>query len=214
MRFDPGRPGGLNEDTLWHGFERIGSQLSLSPSHVDRYYRASETVLDRAFSATTGKARKVRMTAADLRYQGGSKQQEALDHFGIKRPLRHLHFPGRVQPALKSNWFEESDSDQSGLYRMRLKASGIRPPGGQPAHFSIGKKVSEENVEALIEFDITAPEDDPQIYEFEVFLEMPAELHFAVVATDVIDRRGGRPSAMRSRARETISSPTAAKPCS
>ena len=52
VRYDPAKPGELNEDTLWHGFERIGSQLSLSPSHVDRYYRAAETVLDRAFPTT------------------------------------------------------------------------------------------------------------------------------------------------------------------
>ena len=36
VRYDPAKPGELNEDTLWHGFERIGSELSLSPSHVDR----------------------------------------------------------------------------------------------------------------------------------------------------------------------------------
>ena len=51
VRYDPAKPGELNEDTLWHGFERIGSELSLSPSHVDRYYRAAELVLDRAFTA-------------------------------------------------------------------------------------------------------------------------------------------------------------------
>jgi hypothetical protein len=39
VRYDPTKPGELNEDTLWHGYERIGSQLSLSPSHVDRYYQ-------------------------------------------------------------------------------------------------------------------------------------------------------------------------------
>src|SRR3954468_8283217 len=71
VRYDPAKPGELNEDTLWHGFERIGSELSLSPSHVDRYYRAAELVLDRAFPATSGEVRKVRKTAADLRYHGG-----------------------------------------------------------------------------------------------------------------------------------------------
>ena len=74
---------------------------------------------------------------------------------------------------------------------MRLQASGIRPPGGQPAHLSIGKETSEETVDGLIEFDITAPEDSPQVYEFDVFLEMPATLHFCVVATDGVYRRGG-----------------------
>ena len=46
-------------------------------------------------------------------------------------------------------------------------------------------------MDGLIEFDITAPEDKPQVYEFEVFLEMPTSLDFCVVATDVVDRRQG-----------------------
>ena len=191
VRYDPTKPGELNEDTLWHGYERIGSQLSLSPSHVNRYYQAAEIVLDRAFPKTEGEARKIKKTAAELRYQGGEKQKEALKRFGIKRPLRYLHFPGRVQQALSSNWFGKTGTEHSGLYKLRLQASGIRPPGGQPAHLSIGMRTSEENVDGLIELDITAPEDKPQIYEFEIFLEMPTQLHFAVVATDVIDRRGG-----------------------
>ncbi|MBC8325113.1 MAG: DUF1592 domain-containing protein [Verrucomicrobia subdivision 3 bacterium] len=191
VRYDPAKPGELNEDTLWHGYERIGSQLSLSPSHMDRYYRAAEIVLDRAFPATTGEARKVRKTAAELRYGGGQKQQEALNRLGIKRPLRYLLFPGRVQPALSSNWLGKTGPEHSGLYKLRLQASGIRPPGGQPAHLSIGARTSEETVNGLLELDITASEDKPQVYELEVFLEMPTQLHFAVVATDVIDRRGG-----------------------
>ena len=88
VRYDPTKPGELNEDTRWHGFERIGSELSLSPSHVDRYYRAAELVLDRAFPTTSSEARKVRKTAVDLRYGDGKAQQAALDRFGIKRPLR------------------------------------------------------------------------------------------------------------------------------
>ena len=192
VRYDPAKPGELNEDTLWHGFERIGSQLSLSPSHVDRYYRAAELVLDRAFpSSSAAEARKVRKTAADLRYGGGTDQQAALDRFGIKRPLRNLLFPGNTQNALSSNWFGKTGPEHSGLYRVRIQASGIRPTGGQPAHLSIGKRTGEETVDGLIEFDLTAPEDSPQVDEFEVFLEMPATLDFCVVATDVVDRRGG-----------------------
>jgi mono/diheme cytochrome c family protein len=191
VRYDPAKPGELNEDTLWHGFERIGSELSLSPSHVDRYYRAAELVLDRAFPSASGEARKVRKTAAELRYNGGKTQQAALDRFGIKRPLRYLLFPGNVQTALSANWFGRTGPEQSGLYKVRIQASGIRPPGGQAAHLSIGKRTGEETVAGLIEFDLTAPEDSPQVHEFEVFLEMPATLDFCVVATDVVDRRAG-----------------------
>jgi len=191
VRYDPTKPGELNEDTLWHGYERIGSQLSLSPSHVNRYYQAAEIVLDRAFPQKEGEARKIKKTAADLRYGGGEKQKEALKRFGIKRPLRQLLFPGRVDQALAHHWFGKTGTEHSGLYKLRLQASGIRPPGGQPAHLSIGMRTSEENVDGLIELDITAPEDKPQVYEFDIFLEMPTQLHFAVVATDVIDRRQG-----------------------
>ncbi len=191
VRYDPTKPGELNEDTLWHGFERIGSELSLSPSHVDRYYRAAGLVLDRAFPVTSGEARKIRKTAAELRYNGGKTQQEALDRFGIKRPLRQLLYPGNLQAAFAPHWLGRTGPEHSGLYRLRLQASGIRPVGGQTAHLSIGKRTGEETVEGLIEFDITAPEDSPQVHEFEVFLEMPMSLEFCVVATDVIDRRGG-----------------------
>ncbi|MFN0076804.1 MAG: DUF1592 domain-containing protein [Prosthecobacter sp.] len=191
VRYDPAKPGELNEDTLWHGFERIGSELSLSPSHVDRYYRAAELVLDRAFPTTAGEARKVRKTAAEMRYGGGKTQQVALDRFGIKRPLRQLLFPGHLQTALSSGWFGKTGPEHSGLYKVRIQASGIRPIGGQAAHLSIGKRTGEETVDGLIEFDLTAPEDKPQVYEFEVFLEMPAALDFCVVATDVVDRRQG-----------------------
>ena len=191
VRYDPTKPGELNEDTLWHGYERIGAQLSLSPSHINRYYQAAEIVLERAFPQTEGEVRKIKKTAADLRYGGGEKQKEALKRFGIKRPLRQLLFPGRVDQALAHHWFGKTGPEHSGLYKLRLQASGIRPPGGQPAHLSIGVKTSEENVDGLIELDITAPEDKPQVYEFEIFLEMPTQLHFAVVSTNVIDRRGG-----------------------
>ena len=158
---------------------------------MNRYYRAAEIVLDRAFPEKVAEARKVRKTAAELRYGGGQAQKAALTRLGIKRPLRYLRFPGRVQPALSSSWFGQTGPEHSGLYKLRLQASGIRPPGGQPAHLSIGKRTSEETVDGLIELDITAPEDKPQVYEFEVFLEMPTGLHFAVVATDEVDRRGG-----------------------
>ena len=192
VRYDPAKPGELNEDILWHGFERLGSELTLSPSHVDRYYRAAEIVLDRAFPAVSGEPRKVRKTAAELRYGGGKAAQETLDRFGIKRPLRSLLFPGSSgSRALEPNWFGKTGPEHSGFYKVRIQASGIRPPGGQPAHLSVGKTTTEETVATLFESDITAPEDQPEIHEFGVLLEMPANLNFCVVATNNVDRRSG-----------------------
>ena len=229
VRYDPAQPGELNEDTLWHGYERIGSQLTLSPSHVDRYYRAAKLVLDRAFPSVPRETGKVRKSADFLRYRNvgnGKFQQEWLDRFGITRPVRYLMYPGmpRVQQkldlALSPDWFEKGNPPQSGLYRIRLQASGIRPPDGQLAHLRIGRKTSANVIDGLIEFDVTAPEDSPQVYEFEVLLEMPTELYFDVVATDGINagRSGGaftyaialRPSYIFTHSSEnTILNPTA-----
>ena len=138
VRYDPTKQGELNEDTRWHGFERIGSELSLSPSHVDRYYRAAGVVLDRAFTASV-EPRKVRKTAAELLPTGGKAQQAALERFGIKRPLRCFIYPGALPnngpAAFSAGWLGQGIGPQhSGLYKVRIKASGIRPLGGQPAH--------------------------------------------------------------------------------
>ena len=190
VRYDPAKPGELNEDTLWHGYERIGSQLSLSPSHMDRYYRAAEIVLDRAFPATVAEARKVRKTAAELRYGGGEKQQEALDRLGIKRPYVTCSSPAGCNPPCPQ---------LAGQYRPRTQralqtstTSQRHPPArwsaGAPEHWQTHQRRDRGRPARV---DITAPEDKPQVYELEVFLEMPTQLHFAVVATDVIDRRGG-----------------------
>lgn len=202
VRYDPTKPGELNADTRWMGFERIGSQLSISPSHVERYYRAAETVLERAFPGHSTETRMIRKTAADIRYRGGEQQMDFLDRFGIKRPLRALIFPGRLQQALRPHWLGRTGPDQSGLYRARMQVSGIRPPGGQIPHLRIGKKTAEATNEGLVELDILAPENDPEIIEFEVFLEMPASLDFNLVVSDIISRdKGGHH-------RNILSSPT------
>ncbi len=46
----------------------------------------------------------------------------------------------------------------------------MRPPGGQLAHLRVGRKTSSNIIDGFIEFDATAPEDNPEIYEFEVLL--------------------------------------------
>jgi len=189
VRYDPAKQGELNEDTRWHGFERIGSELSLSPSHMDRYYRAAGVVLDRALTAAV-EPRKVRKTAKELLPDGGKWQQEALDRFGIKRPLRSFIYPGAYTyngpTAFSLGWLGKGiGPEHSGLYKFRIKASGIRPPGGQPAHLIVGIPAEGESQIAtrLLGMDITAPEDHPKVYESEVSLELPIGLRFGLEAS-------------------------------
>ena len=49
VEYDATDPGGLFEDPQWHGFERIGSVLTLSPSHIEKYIKAAEVILDEAY---------------------------------------------------------------------------------------------------------------------------------------------------------------------
>jgi hypothetical protein len=49
IHLDVMAPGFLQEDDRWHGFERIGPLLTLSPAHVERYLRAAETAAELAF---------------------------------------------------------------------------------------------------------------------------------------------------------------------
>ncbi|MCR9198244.1 MAG: DUF1592 domain-containing protein [Planctomycetaceae bacterium] len=191
VRYDADRPGELNADPLWQGYERIGSQLSLSPSHVQRYYQAAETVVSRAFPVQPVETRSIRRSAAEIRYGGGRQQQQYLERFDIQRPLRALIFPGRLQPALRSNWFGQLGPQHSGLYRARMQVSGLRPVSGQTPHLRIGPRLAEASNEGLVEVDVLATEDEPQVVEFDVFLEMPVNLDFNVVVSDIISREKG-----------------------
>jgi len=231
VRYDPTAPGELNEDALWHGYERIGSQLSLSPSHMDRYYRAAGTVLDRAFSGSGAEVRTTRKTASDLRFGSAESPlakevRESLKHFGIQRPLRHVIFPSSesnaARVALDSSWLRDTEVQPgqidplSGLYRLRIQASGIRPKDGQLVHLRIGPMdPASRLIGGLVEFDITAPEDHPQVYESEVYVEMPTRLYFQVVSSDQVPRFanqfGARTHLFTHTSEPLLLSPTAAQ---
>lgn len=49
VHYDARDPGNFLEDPEWHGFERIGSVLTLSPSNIEKYIAAAETILNEAY---------------------------------------------------------------------------------------------------------------------------------------------------------------------
>jgi hypothetical protein len=50
VTYDAADPSGLPEDPDWHGFQRIGSVLTFSPAHIEKYMSAAEMVLGEALS--------------------------------------------------------------------------------------------------------------------------------------------------------------------
>jgi hypothetical protein len=108
VHYDPTLPGGLNEDPLWHGYDRIGSRLTLSPSHVERYYSAASAVVQQAYPD--------RPTSV-------SRQEQ--------RPKqdRWLMLPGRHEAGFRIH--------DAGQYRLRLKLSGLPSFKGRLPHLAL-----------------------------------------------------------------------------
>ncbi|MSR65730.1 MAG: DUF1587 domain-containing protein, partial [Verrucomicrobiae bacterium] len=108
--FDVNLPGAFNEDPRWHGFERIGSLLTLSPSHVDRYFRAAETVLARAFPDQQTASQKSRRDA-------NAGQEKWLQEQGLAGPVRWAIWSGHGQHLVNAS--------VPGLYRIRIQLSAL-----------------------------------------------------------------------------------------
>ncbi len=150
--FDVKLPGAFNEDPRWHGFDRVGSLLSLSPSHVDRYFRAADTVVTRAFpeqSAATQKGRR----------EANAGQEKWLQEQGLTGQVRWLLWPGNQQPALNAS--------APGLYKIRIKLSGLPSFKGRLPHLSLWHQGLKRS---LVGLDVVAAEDKPTIIELEEFL--------------------------------------------
>ncbi|MFT7640685.1 MAG: mono/diheme cytochrome c family protein [Pirellulaceae bacterium] len=137
--FDPRMPGALNEDPRWHGYDRIGSMLSLSPSHVNRYFAAANSVLNRAFPTKQPKVDSGRRDSGEQRW---------------------LIFPGQLQGNFNVR--------EPGLYRIRVQLSALPSFKGRRPRVSLwnnGLKRSEigqdviapENKPTIIQFETFLP---------------------------------------------------------
>lgn len=149
VHFDVNVPGTFNDDPRWHGFERIGSLLSLSPSHVERYFRAAETIVARAFPEKVTKTETQRYNADDGKWQDK----------GLAGPVRWAIWPGHQQNLIRLK--------TPGLYRVRLQASGLPSFRGRLPHLALwhhGMKRS------LVGQDVRAAEGQPVTIEIEASL--------------------------------------------
>ena len=141
VHFDARMPGALNEDPRWHGFDRIGSMLTLSPSHVTRYLSAAETVLNQAFPTQPPKS---------------SKQRQASG-----APNRWLILPGWRQGNINVR--------HPGLYRIRVQLSALPSFKGRLPRLSIWNNslkraevgrdvIASEEKPTVVEFEAFLPQ--------------------------------------------------------
>lgn len=160
VTFDAKGPSGLPEDPDWKGFERIGSVLTLSPAHVEKYLSAAELVLEEALSLRPEPKRDIiRWAAFDMRWKGFAEEYKAR---GIADQVRIEIVPNNYTT---DSWNLEVKT--TGDYLLRLKLSGLRPAGGRAPHLKVYMSSIDKT---LIEQDIDAAEDKPVTVEARVHL--------------------------------------------
>ncbi len=85
---DVNDPGGLPEDPDWQGVERVGSVLTLSPSHVEKYLSTAEAALAEALPTGPKPPREViHWSPFDLRW-GYAWNAVARDYIAQDSPTR------------------------------------------------------------------------------------------------------------------------------
>ncbi|HEV7405608.1 MAG TPA: DUF1592 domain-containing protein [Chthoniobacteraceae bacterium] len=188
VTYDVYDPTGLPEDPDWQGFQRIGSVLTLSPAHIEKYMAAAESVLTEALAlGGEPKRETITWTPFDLRGKTFQKEYEAR---GIADKVRVDLVPNNG--ALDDHLLEIKTG---GDYLVRIKVSGGRPPGGTAPRLRL---YAGDLSRTLFEEDIDAPVDQPATIEFRTHL--PAGKHPVRIVNAV---PGPNPEARRSRASGT-----------
>jgi len=174
VRYDASDPTGLPEDPNWHGFERIGSVLSLSPAHVEKYFAAAEAILAEALPEKAPEKKVTRWTPFDMR----GWDRRALEAKGLADKVRLDLWPGIPLSGQPGGW-KEFQAPVGGEYRVRVKLSGLKPANGRAPRLSI---YAADLDRLLGEQEVIAPEDKPAVVEFTAHL--PAGKHMIRVSNE------------------------------
>ena len=167
VTYDATDPTGLPEDPDWHGFERIGSVLTLSPAHVEKYVTAAEAALNESLAlGLQPKSETIRWTSAAKRVSGNLAQE--LTTKGIVEKVRMDIVPNNG--ALDAY---DLKITAAGDYKVRVKLSGLRAVGGRAARLRI---YATDIGRLLFEQDVDAPEDKPVTLEFHAHLPVGTHL--------------------------------------
>ena len=159
VTYDAADPTGLSEDDEWHGFARIGSVLSLSPSHVEKYVAAADAILAEAFPEKPPVKFSKHKEALDLRGGADDKLQPWASKVRVEMWPGHEIQGGRPGPG--------QALPAAGEYKVRVRLSGLKPKNGRAPHLAI---YATDLDRMLFEQDIVAPEDHPIVVEFTAHL--------------------------------------------
>ncbi|HEX7898396.1 MAG TPA: DUF1592 domain-containing protein [Planctomycetota bacterium] len=168
VHYDAKDPGALLDDPEWHGFERLGSVLTLSPTNIDRYIAAAEVILNEAYPDPPAKnAKPVPPFGGSKRAVGedqiGERHRERLRELGLLDKARFEMWPG----DMFRNSTLRDPLPEAGIYEISYTLSGLKPENGRAPRL----KVYEAKLDrVLFERDIEAPEERPITVTFHAHL--------------------------------------------
>ncbi len=175
VEYDATDPGGLLEDPEWNGFERIGSVLTLSPTHIEKYIKAAEIVLDEAYPDRKIEYVEAGKRADTISPESNPDHYERLAKMGLQDKVRQLVWAGDVFRG--SNPFNGRGVKfpGPGIYEFSYTLSGLKAEGKPAPRF----QVYAENLDrVLFEQDVIAPEDKPTTVTFQA--HFPSD-HFPTI---------------------------------
>jgi hypothetical protein len=175
VEYDAKDPGALLEDPEWNGFERIGSVLTLSPSNIEKYLAATETILSEAYPSAPVPSPKNRPPTTPFGgtvpavYEDSIQEahRERLRSLGLLDKVRFEMWPGDVFRGSYGRTASTGTRPGAGIYEISYKLSGLRPPNGRAPRLKV---YLEKLDRTLFEQDILADEDKPVTVTFRAHL--------------------------------------------
>ncbi len=121
VHFDATDPTGFPEDPEWHGFERLGSVLTLSPSNIEKYLGAAEVILAEAYPAKQPTFWESTQRAVTEKHIDES-HRDRLRELGLLDKMRYEMWAGDI--FRYSVW---EALPEAGIYEISYTLSGLKP---------------------------------------------------------------------------------------
>lgn len=164
VQYDAEDPGGLLEDPEWNGFERLGSVLTLSATHIEKYMTAAETVLSEAYPDEKVELLEASTRAVEIRPDHPHYQR--LQQAGQLDKVRYpLTTSGELFRASNPYRGPEFKFPGAGVYEISYTVCGLKPENGPTPRIQVYEHKLDR---ILFEQDVIAPEDKPTTLTFRV----------------------------------------------
>ncbi|MEQ8790185.1 MAG: DUF1592 domain-containing protein [Pirellulaceae bacterium] len=190
MEFLPGEDPAelLPPDATFDGFDKVGSALMLDPSLLENYYEAARRVAERAI--VTGpppfKTHRIRFQMEDMAKPGSGfsyvcghdgtecGEQDVRLLLGNTRTARGLLYPGTDQII-----------PVNGMYTIRVRASADPGDRDAPVRMFVERENGREG--RLMEVEVTASRDDPQVYSVTLPLDALHEARGVYMKVGIVE---------------------------